>query len=78
MPGALVLMPDQYMIWSISVTFIIHNSGTGPHAFQAVPLSYYNDSDLRSHSIHRNTAAKSGMVITESTVVSATPREAVS
>lgn len=71
-------MPDQYMIWSISVTFMIHNSGTGPHAFQAVPLSYYNDSDLRSHSIHRNTAAKSGMVITESTVVSATPREAVS
>lgn len=71
-------MPDLYMIWSISVTFMIHNSGTGPHAFQAVPLSYYNDSDLRSHSIHRNTAAKSGMVITESTVVSATPREAVS
>ncbi len=71
-------MPDQYMIWSISVTFMIHNSGTGPHAFQAVPLSYYNDSDLRSHSIHRNIAAKSGMVITESTVVSATPREAVS
>lgn len=71
-------MPDQYMIWSISVTFMIHNSGTGPHAFQAVPLSYYNDSDLRSHSIHRNTAARSGMVITESTVVSATPREAVS
>ena len=71
-------MPDQYMIWSISVTFMIHNSGTGPHAFQAVPLSYYNDSDLRSHSIHRNTAARSGMVITESTVVSATPLEAVS
>ena len=71
-------MPDQYMIWSISVTFMIHNSGTGPHAFQAVPLSYYNDSDLRSLSIHRNIAARSGMVITESTVVSATPREAVS
>ena len=71
-------MPDQCMIRTISVTFVIHNFGTGSHSFQAASLSYYNDSDLRSHSIHRNTAARSGMVITESTVVSATPREAVS